>query len=439
MQLREILILTEAGGEEIYQKYYYDIPYKEFFQIVSADPTQNSTIIGDEVKKIGPYAKWLLNIYKNRALKLEDLYKATEYLSLFYKHKDKIPLDKRDIGRYKSIQDLFVNAIQPLRELEAEKGGITKKEQAKSENLKDADIEYNDDTWTVVSPNSHKASCAWGEGTEWCTAAEGIPKFFDFYTGYGQLLIFINKKNGNKYQLHPELNEFKDGSDRDVDLRSVINSKKAENKGVVNWILNNYTIKNKYKHWFVVKELSDAIRSMRQGFESERYEDDYPEDVELPEKFENFMEQFKIEPEALEELLERYSTIIERHEYEKKPEDYAVFRRIYYHGADFYGDMPGTPIDYLPSNAREMIDDLNSDSAFDKGKEKEEVIQALGNLVNGDLTEIYPPDENYQDEVKVIDFASFVDELLHHYKEGRIELDHIKPEFSEEFEGIKNN
>lgn len=47
----------------------------------------------------------MLTLYAKNNLKLEDLYKATEYLTDFDKYKAK--LAKKDINQYKSLPDLF--------------------------------------------------------------------------------------------------------------------------------------------------------------------------------------------------------------------------------------------------------------------------------------------------------------------------------------------
>ena len=60
----------------IYHKYYSNIDRNTFNKIVGSDPT--STIDGDLY--MGKYSKWLINLFLNKKLKLEDLYKATEYL-----------------------------------------------------------------------------------------------------------------------------------------------------------------------------------------------------------------------------------------------------------------------------------------------------------------------------------------------------------------------
>ena len=74
---QQFMYLFEAVSlDDIYLKYYNDIPKDVFEQIVSADPTYRPN-------KMGKFGKWLLSLYKSNNLKLEDLYKATNYLRCF--------------------------------------------------------------------------------------------------------------------------------------------------------------------------------------------------------------------------------------------------------------------------------------------------------------------------------------------------------------------
>ncbi|GAH14938.1 unnamed protein product, partial [marine sediment metagenome] len=68
-----------------------------FNSIVASDPSKNKQ-----------YSQWLLNLFTSNSLRLEDLYKATEYLHFYdeLKRKNVIPVDKRDIGKFTSLQEL---------------------------------------------------------------------------------------------------------------------------------------------------------------------------------------------------------------------------------------------------------------------------------------------------------------------------------------------
>lgn len=108
IEINESLLL-EATLDDIYTKYYSNIPQDEFWQIIKADPTYNE----QKSQKMGKYGKWLLNLYKQGKLKNEDLYKATDYLSYFVKYYNKIT--EKDINKLPDLPSLY-NIIKPYKE-----------------------------------------------------------------------------------------------------------------------------------------------------------------------------------------------------------------------------------------------------------------------------------------------------------------------------------
>ena len=95
---KDLLSEAKASLQDIYQKYYAKIPENEFKEIVSADPTAAPN-------EMGKYGKWLLKLYISGNLRLEDLYKATEYLTVFAKFNNRIEI--KDINRFKSLPELY--------------------------------------------------------------------------------------------------------------------------------------------------------------------------------------------------------------------------------------------------------------------------------------------------------------------------------------------
>jgi hypothetical protein len=99
------------------------------------------------------------------------------------KNFDKIShnLDKTDINQYKSLQELIGELDQyssrQRREVEKHEGG---------------NVVYNDDRFYVVNPLTHQASCYYGKGTKWCTAATG-DEHFRRYNTEGKLFYIIDK------------------------------------------------------------------------------------------------------------------------------------------------------------------------------------------------------------------------------------------------------
>ena len=203
--------LNEASGEDIY-KFYNNIPRDQYNKIVIADPT--SIFKDNEIKKVGKYSKWLLNLFKVKKFKIEDLYKATEDLKIFDKNITKVPVEKRDVNRFKDLADLHM-VVEPLS------GIKTKGDTEKEYDLKktEYDTYYEDSTCVVYIPKTEEASCSLGNGTQWCTAARSEDNRFKDYSEQGDLYILIDKKDpSKKYQLHFESKQYMDKNDKEVNL-----------------------------------------------------------------------------------------------------------------------------------------------------------------------------------------------------------------------------
>lgn len=92
-------------------------------------------------------------------------------------------LDRKDINQYDSVKDI--------------RQAIEKHENRIRRNIKEikgADIVYEDDEFTVVTPKTHEASCYYGSGTKWCTTTRSSDAHFNRYNDDGKLFYFLNKK-----------------------------------------------------------------------------------------------------------------------------------------------------------------------------------------------------------------------------------------------------
>ena len=218
------LILEAATIQDIYQKYYSNIPEDIFQEIISADPTYNP----QKPQKMGKFGKWLLGIYLKDNLKTEDLYKATDYLSYFVKFNGKI--QQKDIMKYKSLPELY-SVVEPF--ISNPDQAATKSEEVRK--IKEgAEKVYEDAKWMVIVPHTQEASCYYGKGTQWCTAATGSQNYFDYYNKKGLLYINILKGTDTKYQFHFETNSFMDATDTSI-LHPV-----AETIGLTDNLVNFY-------------------------------------------------------------------------------------------------------------------------------------------------------------------------------------------------------
>lgn len=225
------LLFEAASLGDIYQKYYSQIPEETFRQIVSADPTYNV----EKPDKMGKFGKWLLNLYQKGALKNEDLYKAKDYLSTFVKFNAKI--NQKDINKYSSLPELY-KTIEPF---------ISNPEQSTSKSDEVRKIKegaqkvYEDAKWLVIVPLTQEASCYYGKGTQWCTAADVSDNMFDYYNEKGNLYINILKGTNTKYQFHFETNSFMD--EHDDYIPHPVTQSIGLTKGLQDFYINKYGMK----------------------------------------------------------------------------------------------------------------------------------------------------------------------------------------------------
>jgi hypothetical protein len=78
---------------------------------------------------------------------------------------------------------------------------------------------YKDSTVRVIQPLNEAASCFWGKGTRWCTAATSGNNYFDTYNRDGPIYILLPTKplhNGEKYQFHFQSMQFMDEKDEPI-------------------------------------------------------------------------------------------------------------------------------------------------------------------------------------------------------------------------------
>lgn len=215
-------LLLEATPDEIYNSYYKDIPRDEFNQIVMADPISVSNESG--LKRIGKYAKLLINLYRKKGLKLEDLPRAKEYLEYVYKHSISL-----DANKIKSLTDLYDVVkgyyAKDTTDLNSIISALNEKEFRKV---------YQGEKWSVFTPLTEKASCYLGVNTEWCTTwgSQSLnPKhkdrgsLFARYHSQGPLYIIISNSNVNeKYQFHFESKQYMDRDDRRINVTEFLNN-----------------------------------------------------------------------------------------------------------------------------------------------------------------------------------------------------------------------
>ena len=164
---------------------------------------------------------WIAVQYCKGNFSISQLNQIKNLLLKFSKVKPK--LDKKDIGQYRSVEELK-SVVQLISDTRSNR----ERDQDEKDQLLDnneAEIIYKSPDATVVKLNSQAASCYFGKGTRWCTTGRENNKF-DQYIKHGPLFIIMHRMK--KYQLHinytnPELDPVivKDDSDRYVSQRIV--------------------------------------------------------------------------------------------------------------------------------------------------------------------------------------------------------------------------
>lgn len=120
-------------------------------KFIETDPT------GDK----GTYVQWIIRSYLNKGIRfLEDLSRTKYAISLFNKFKNKLPQDKRDINRIKSLPELE-DLVTPFEE---EPTGKEDKKQELDKIYKETTIIYKGENGTILIPKTKQASCFWGRG-----------------------------------------------------------------------------------------------------------------------------------------------------------------------------------------------------------------------------------------------------------------------------------
>jgi hypothetical protein len=276
--LADKLTKTEKGKKPL-------LTPEELFALVVADPQTKvaegvdiDSFGGDfsVVKKVGPYAQWIIKTYLNqrpkdeegqfrdlsdkmaanmakimRAQFMEDLYKITGDLQKFDRHKGKIPSELRDINKltpeklYDLVKDFSMEKTKASKE--------EKKIAAQTYEHPGGEIVFRGPQWTIAKVEDKgqlgkDAACFYGGNqlepskgeTRWCTSAPGL-SWFDRYIKDGPLYVIIpNTTEGKRgevsglpaerYQFHFPSNQFMDVHDQQKDLVQLLNGPMKELK-----------------------------------------------------------------------------------------------------------------------------------------------------------------------------------------------------------------
>lgn len=157
--------------------------------------------------------QWLLNLILKDNIQFEDLPEANNILINFEKNKQKLPVEKRDINKFKNLGDMFEILNGPLEKTKSE---------VNKEIEQQVNIVYNSPSYKIVIPKTFKASCHYGVNTRWCTTSSD--SMFQHYSKQGPLYIILDKKNNKRWQFSFAAKQYMDEMDRRIDVNSFLSA-----------------------------------------------------------------------------------------------------------------------------------------------------------------------------------------------------------------------
>jgi len=109
----------------------------------------------------------------------ENFSKLHQALEFFEKNSSNLPIT--DLYQYKTLSQLL-DSIKEFQE----------KQRRTVKQVKGGNVVYDDNRFFIINPLTHDASCYYGKGTKWCTAAE-TNHHFNSYNEDGKLFYIIDK------------------------------------------------------------------------------------------------------------------------------------------------------------------------------------------------------------------------------------------------------
>ena len=178
----------------------------------------------------GKYARFLIESFLNDKFLEEDLMGGLnstvgQAISLFDKHKHKLPIEKRSVyalnsetgeALYQSPGDLW----NSVKQYQGELSGKELKREEQEQIYRETEFIYKDKKtgFEIVSPLTKESAKWWGKGTRWCTSAEKNNRF-EHYTKDAPLFILL-VPDKQKLQLWKYDNriQFMDENDNKISL-----------------------------------------------------------------------------------------------------------------------------------------------------------------------------------------------------------------------------
>ena len=221
LRLHDAVVRREHGRPETTLS-----PEELLTRFRAADPTRNAACL-----------PWLLRTYAAGGYRLEDLSKAHDTLMTFVRLRGLLPKtatidgetrNPRKLGSHVTLASLW-KSVAPLVEAERlsqEEAGEqhdTDRERALSQSR----VLHRSARIVIAVPMTVEASCWWGRGTQWCTAARNNSAFEEYHKK-APLIVICLRKSGDlparKLQLyvHAYDMQFMDENDARVSLELIL-------------------------------------------------------------------------------------------------------------------------------------------------------------------------------------------------------------------------
>ena len=164
-------VLLEGRKDEFLSKYQNKFNKEEIKKIF---------LLSRELSSNQKFLNFLGKVISSENLN-DDLIKAKIAVEKFIRFQKNLEI--KDINQYETLKDISDAIIKHENKVRRD----VKK-------IDGADVVYEDDRFTVISPKTHDASCYYGTGSKWCTAAKSSESHFQTYNRDGKLFYFLDKK-----------------------------------------------------------------------------------------------------------------------------------------------------------------------------------------------------------------------------------------------------
>ena len=210
----------------------------------AADPTRNAACL-----------PWLLRTYAAGGYRLEDLSKAYDTLVTFARLRGLLPdtatidgetRNPRKLGSHMTLASIW-KAVAPLVEAEClaqENCSGEQEDTDKERALSQSRVLHRSARMVIAVPMTEEASCWWGQGTQWCTAARN-DNAFEQYHSKAPLIVICLRKSGDlparKLQLyvHSGGMQFMDENDAEVSPE-LVSERWQDLEALLYWTVGGY-------------------------------------------------------------------------------------------------------------------------------------------------------------------------------------------------------